>query len=179
MKRQPLIHLLEHYFPSDAEEIKAKAKMLAFIRAHEDCFERSLAVGHITASSWLLSSDGSSALLMHHAKLGRWVQLGGHSDGNPNTLEVAIQEAREESGLASISAVTPEIFDIDVHLIPDNPKEKAHLHYDVRFLLRAEGEEEVKKNHESKQLLWVTKEWSCLPTDERSVVRMFEKWLDL
>jgi 8-oxo-dGTP pyrophosphatase MutT (NUDIX family) len=177
MKRQPLIHLLERYIPSDAEEIAAKAQMLGFIHAHERCFERSLAEGHITASAWLLSSDGSRALLMHHAKLGRWFQLGGHSDGNPNTLEVAIQEAKEESGLTAISAVTSSIFDIDIHWIPQNPKEKAHFHYDVRFLLRAEGEEELKQNHESKQLLWVTKERSCLPTDERSVVRMFEKWI--
>ena len=131
----------------------------------------------MTASSWLLNEEGSKALLMHHAKLRRWVQLGGHCDGNPNVLEVSITEAKEESGLTSICSVMPCIFDIDVHLIPENPKERAHFHYDVRFLLQVQGNEEVRKNHESNELLWIGKQRSCLPTDERSVVRMFDKWL--
>ena len=177
MKRNYVIQLLESYFPSAEEEIDSKAQILAFVKANERCFERSLAMGHMTASSWLLNGDGSKALLMHHTKLGRWLQLGGHCDGNPNVLEVSITEAKEESGLESICSVMPFIFDIDVHSIPENPKEQAHFHYDVRFLLQVQGNEEVKKNHESKQLLWIGKQRSCLPTDERSVVRMFDKWL--
>lgn len=179
MKRQYLIQLLEMYLPSCKEEIDFKGQMLNFIKSNEDCFERSLAAGHITASSWLINADGSKALLMHHAKLDKWFQLGGHSDGNPNTLEVSMTEAKEESGLTSIRPVTTSIFDIDIHLIPDNPKEKAHFHYDVRFLLQTETEEEIKMNRESKQLLWISKDPGSLPTDNPSVVRMFTKWLRL
>lgn len=179
MKRQPLIQLLEMYTPSGKEEMDFKIRMLNFINASENCFERTLSIGHITASSWLLNKDGSKALLMHHRKLDKWFQLGGHSDGDPNTLEVAIKEAKEESGLTSIRSVTPFIFDIDIHMIPENAKEKEHFHYDVRFLLQTDKEEEIKINQESKQLLWISKDSSSLPTDNPSVVRMFTKWLNL
>ena len=177
MKRQYLMQLLEAYLSVDGEEMRFKDQMLSFIKNNKDCFERSLAIGHVTASSWLVNKDNTKALLLHHAKLGKWFQLGGHSDGNPNTLEVAITEAKEESGLTYIQPIMTSIFDIDIHSIPENSKEKEHLHYDVRFLLQATQNEEVKMNRESKQLLWITKDPSSLPTDSRSVVRMFEKWV--
>lgn len=177
MHRQQLISLLDNYHPTAPEEIADKAKMLAFIRAHPDCFERTLAIGHITASAWLLDKSGTHALLMHHAKLDNWFQLGGHCDGNPDVLAVAIKEAQEESGINGIAAVSPEIFDIDVHLIPANPREKAHYHYDVRFLLRVTSDEDVIQNTESKELRWISKNPAELPTKGRSVTRMFEKWI--
>ncbi len=150
--------------------------MLAFVEVHEDCFERSLEIGHVTASCWLLNRDGSKALLLHHAKLDRWFQLGGHADGHPNVLEVALKEAQEESGIQQIQPVSSEIFDLDIHLIPANPKEKAHFHYDVRFLLQVVSDEEVKSNRESKQLLWIGKELKESPTDNPSILRMMTKW---
>ena len=75
--------MLENYFPTAEEEIRFKREMMLFIKENPDCFERSLEKGHITASVWLLSKDTSQALLMHHTKLGKWFQLGGHCDGNP------------------------------------------------------------------------------------------------
>lgn len=176
MKRRSLTDLLQAYFPSFPEEQEYKSRMLEFIQAHEHCFERSLDIGHLTASSWLLNYDGSKVLLMHHAKLNRWLQLGGHADGNADLLAVALKEAREESGIQTIRALSPEIFDIDIHLIPENPKEKAHYHYDVRFLLQVETDEITQKNHESKELRWIGKELNQLPTREPSIIRMFTKW---
>jgi 8-oxo-dGTP pyrophosphatase MutT (NUDIX family) len=149
--------------------------MLSFLAAHPDCFERSLPQGHFTASAWLLNPDGSKALMMHHAKLKEWFQLGGHCDGDPDILAVALKEAREESGLDQIKPLLEGIFDLDIHLIPENPKESAHYHYDVRFLLQADSET-VKINRESKQLLWIDSNLSSLPTKNVSIVRMFQKW---
>ena len=179
MKRKPLLDLLEAYSPSFPEEILCKTNMLQFIRANKDCFERSLSIGHMTASSWLLNQAGTKALLMHHAKLNLWLQLGGHADGENDLLAVAIKEAKEESGIREIQALSPSIFDIDIHLIPETPKEKAHYHYDVRFLLQLQTDKDPQKNHESKDLLWISKEPHSLPTQERSVVRMFMKWTSL
>ena len=62
--------------------------------------------------------------------------------------------------------------------IPENRKDPAHLHYDVRFLLQA-SLEKVKPNAESKELLWIHQDHSSLPTTERSILRMYEKWLKL
>jgi 8-oxo-dGTP pyrophosphatase MutT (NUDIX family) len=160
------------------EEIHAKQTIISFVQAQEQCFERSLDIGHITASSWLLSTDKTKALLMHHRKLDMWVQLGGHCDGDPDVLAVAIKEAQEESGIQDVRALSSGIFDIDVHRIPENKKEKAHYHYDVRFLLHAWADDSFVQNNESKDLRWFSQD-EPLPTRERSVVRMYEKWLQL
>jgi hypothetical protein len=178
MHRAHLHDLLQRYQPT-AEEIEFKSSILAFIQEQPDCFKRSLAIGHITASCWLVSKDGSKALLMHHAKLNRWFQLGGHCDGDWNTLAVAIKEAQEESGIMAIKPISSDIFDIDVHLIPANSKEAEHYHYDIRYLLQVTSDEEVVHNRESKELRWIGKDSHELPTQERSVVRMFQKWTQL
>lgn len=101
---------------------------------------------------------------------------GGHADGDPDLLRVALKEAQEESGILGIAPVSPEIFDIDIHPIPASKGLPAHYHYDVRFLLKVQSDENFVQNYESNELRWVTKERLGLPTNEKSVTRMFEKW---
>lgn len=178
MKRQALLTLLHNYVPITEQEQLCKDEMISFVEHHEHCFERTLAKGHVTASAWIIDNNHEKALLMHHAKLGRWLQLGGHCDGNPDVLAVAIKEAQEESGINAIVPVHNAIFDIDIHLIPANSREAEHYHYDVRFLLRVASNEQVVQNKESKELKWVGKLMDELPTQERSVIRMHTKWLN-
>jgi len=175
MKRLALIEKIQNYTSLETEEVVFKENMVDFIQSNVDCFERSLESGHITASAVLLNKDGSKVLLMHHAKLNLWVQLGGHCDGDPDVLAVAVKEAQEESGIMSIKPVHENIFDIDIHFIPANSREKAHYHYDVRFLLQVTSNEEVVQNSESKELRWIDINAHEMPTKERSVVRLFEK----
>jgi len=176
MIRSKLLMLLEKYNPTP-EEVYFKQEMIEFAHANEDCFERSLQIGHFTASAWLVNKDNSKALLMHHTKLDSWFQLGGHCDGDSDVLAVAIKEAQEESGIQGIEAVRTEIFDIDVHTIPHVKDIPEHVHYDVRFLLRVNSDEDVIQNRESKELRWIGKDSAELPTNERSVTRMFDKWI--
>ncbi len=178
MYKEQLRILLENYEPT-AEEIITKERMLAFLHEHDDCFERELACGHFTASAWLVNKDLSKALLMHHAKLNIWVQLGGHADGESDLLEVAIKEAQEESGIFDIEPITTQIFDIDIHTIPAKGMDPEHEHFDVRFLLRATTDQQPVKNAESKALAWFGHNESQLPTKQRSVLRMFEKWQEI
>jgi len=179
MHRANLISLLHTYDSCDGDEQKYKGTILTFVENNPDCFKRSLEVGHITASSWLLNKDHTHALLLHHKKLDRWFQLGGHCDGDSDVLAVAIKEAQEESGILGIAAISPAIFDIDVHMIPANAKEKEHYHYDIRFLLEVKSDETVTQNSESNELRWIDKNINLLPTNERSVTRMFKKWVNL
>ncbi len=179
MKRLYLIKLLEDYFPVDSQEIRFKHQILDFVRNNPDCFERSLKEGHITASAWVTNKNNSKALLMHHTKLNRWFQLGGHCDGESNVLKVALKEAHEESGITTLYALSKEIFDIDVHLIPENKNDPAHYHYDIRFILRVRGSGRLNQNHESKELRWITKNPETLPTNLPSILRMFNKWINL
>ena len=171
--------LLQNYMPHDTWEQECKNRMLQFIKDYPNCFERSLDIGHFTGSAWLLNPDQTKALLTHHTKLDKWVQLGGHCDGNPDILTVAITEAQEESGIQYIAPVSKTIFDIDIHLVPARGEQKEHYHYDVRFLLQAIETESFIQNHESKELRWISKNRNDLPTSSRSVVRIFDKWLKM
>src|SRR6185369_5766902 len=104
------------------EEISTVERMRRFVRSRPDCFERTCREGHVTGSAWVVSSDRSSVLLTHHARLGRWLQLGGHADGETDPFAVALREAREESGMERFrepSGESPPLpLDLDVHVIP-------------------------------------------------------------
>ncbi len=127
--------------------------------------------GHVTGSAFVLSTDRQSVLLTHHAKLDRWLQLGGHCDGIADVRFVALKEAYEESGLARISFLSPDVFDIDIHQIPAHGTDPAHLHYDVRFLMQAEAGD-LSASAESKALTWVPLEQVQDYTQAESVLRM-------
>ena len=133
MHRQNLLTKLNAYTPTTKAETRGHGRIVEFVAAHPNCFERRLAVGHITGSAWLLDATGTKALLTHHRKLGKWLQLGGHADGDSDVLAVALREATEESGLIDLRAVSDDIFDVDVHRIPAHGDTPAHDHYDIRF----------------------------------------------
>jgi 8-oxo-dGTP pyrophosphatase MutT (NUDIX family) len=177
MHRRDLIEKLERYYPEEEIEKADKEKMLEFLDNCKDCFERSLLVGHFSASCWLENYNGGKFLLMEHRKLKFWVQLGGHADGNNNLIQVALKEAHEESGLKDITLLSDEIFDVGVHLFPEYKDVPAHYHFDVRFLLRATNENEKLQNspHESKDLRW----FETLSSDNCSIKRMYKKWRKL
>ncbi len=151
--------------------------IIAFVEQQPDCFERSLAMGHITGSAWIVSSDRRQVVLIHHRKLDRWFQPGGHADGNPDVAAVAMQEAQEETGLTQLRFVSepPAIFDVDVHLIPARPNEPAHFHYDIRFLIEADPTEPFVESGETKAIQWVNCSEIAPFTNEESIRRMTRK----
>ena len=161
-------------WPVESETV---ARFEDFVDSHPDCFHRSCRVGHVTGSAWIVDRTGERVLLTHHRKLGRWLQPGGHSDGETDTLAVALREAEEESGL-EVRALDAAIFDLDVHPIPALPGEPAHHHFDVRFLVRAEHDR-FRISAESHALEWVPAEGLGALTNEESVLRMARKWLAL
>ena len=136
MHRNKLRRLLNHYETRHPAEDLAPFR--AFVERQPRCFERDCwDDGHITASAAVLDPDVSALLLTLHAKLGKWLQLGGHADGDADPLAVALREASEESGLA-VRPLLADAIDVDIHAIPARGAEPAHFHYDVRFLLIAE-----------------------------------------
>lgn len=177
MHREDLLARLENYLVRWPDEEAVARRFTEFIRSHPDCLERSLQVGHITGSAWLVNRAGTHVLLTHHRKLGMWLQLGGHVDGNPDVLDAALREACEESGLSCIEPVGLEIFDIDVHPIPAHKGEPAHHHYDIRHAFRTCGSENYVVSEESHNLAWVEIESLNGFTAEESMLRMAKKWL--
>ncbi len=148
-----------------------------FLASSADVFERHHPPGHFTGSAWLVSGDGQRVLLTHHRKLGRWLQLGGHADGDGDLARVALREAEEESGLVGLT-VEPEIFDLDRHQIPARGDEPAHWHYDVRYVVRAGANETFVVSEESLALAWRRIDALMAdPDTDASLRRMATKWL--
>ena len=158
------------------EEAPARQRMLDLLDHEPRCFHRDAFPGHFTAAALVLSADGGKALLTHHRKLDRWLQFGGHCDGEEDVLGAARREAWEESGVEGLVVASERPFDLDIHPIPAIGNEPAHEHYDVRWVLIApEGAVPV-CSHESRELRWFTPdEAKALPPDG-GMGRMVEKW---
>ena len=140
-------------------------------------FTRERLAGHFTGSAWLVDRAGSRVLLTHHRKLGRWLQLGGHADGDADLGRVALKEAEEESGLTALT-LEPGLFDLDRHWIPERGDVPAHWHYDVRYVVRASEDEAFVVSEESLDLAWRdVRELLDDPASDESVRRMSFKWL--
>jgi 8-oxo-dGTP pyrophosphatase MutT (NUDIX family) len=128
--------------------------ILEIIDSRSDVLERTCRPGHLTGSALVLDAAGERTCLLLHRKLGRWLQPGGHADGDANMAAVALREATEETGIPGLR-VDPVPVDLDVHEV-DPPGEDAHLHLDVRFLVVAPPGTEPVGNHESTALGWFT-----------------------
>jgi 8-oxo-dGTP pyrophosphatase MutT (NUDIX family) len=175
MHRQPLLTLLRNHTPADANEAAMTAQTIVFVEANPDCFERTLAEGHITGSAWITSPNGQQVVLIHHRKLDRWFQPGGHADGDPDVAAVALREAQEETGLPNLALASPQIFDVDIHLIPVRGDMRAHLHYDIRFRLKSDEKIIIGENAEVKAIQWLNLDEAEALADSESVGRMVRK----
>ena len=148
---------------------------IAFVEAEPLCAERTLEVGHLTGSAWIVDAARQRTLLTHHRKLNKWLQLGGHADGDLDIAAVAMREAEEESGLSSLRAVSTQLFDVDRHLIPARAHEPEHWHYDLRFMIEADPNEPFVVSAESKDLAWIEIAKMAEYNAEESMMRMARK----
>lgn len=143
----------------------------------DDPYLRERLAGHLTASSWLVDQPGRRVLLTHHRKLDRWLQLGGHADGDRDLARVALREAGEESGLGGL-VLEGGLFDLDRHWIPARGDVPGHWHYDARYVVRAGVDEGYVVSAESHDLAW--RDIDAIANDpdaDPSLRRMACKWL--
>ena len=175
MTKDALISAIKNHTSEYEEEINFKPRFIELLE-DSNCFLRSRLEGHLTASCWVTNQSNEKVLLLHHKKLDRWLQPGGHADGDENLIHVAEKELNEETGLENFTLSSNKIFDIDIHLIPEKKGIPEHFHFDVRFHFIAENPNEIQKNHESLDLKWVNlADISKLCNDEMSVMRMVNK----
>lgn len=176
----------------DAAEEAATIKVFQhFITTHANCHHRECIPGHLTGSALVTTPQFDQVLLTLHGKLNKWLQLGGHADGDPDLSQVAAREVGEESGLSvyhflkyerlfgESGALPPLPFDLDYHDIPARKNEAAHIHYDVRYLIVADAKAPLGITEESKDLRWLPLAEARKLTHERSMHRQFDKliWL--
>jgi 8-oxo-dGTP pyrophosphatase MutT (NUDIX family) len=174
-----LLQALHRYADTSAvaDQRALAAGFSSFARSSADVFARHRAAGHFTGSAWLVSAAGDRVLLLHHRKLDRWLQPGGHADGDADLAAVSLREAQEETGVRGLQ-VAPAIFDLDRHRIPARAGEPEHWHYDVRYVVRAGVDERFIINRESRGLAW--RRVSEVANDralDASLRRMARTWL--
>ncbi len=171
-----LCSALSQWPDAEPEEATAFARFTGLLSVPR-CYWRDCFPAHFTASAWLVSADGARVLLMHHRKLDRWLQPGGHADGDADLPRVALREAMEETGLNDL-VVHDDLFDLDAHEIPARGPEPAHWHFDVRFVVTATVSEAFVANHESRAMAW--RDIAEVAADagiDASIRRMARRWL--
>jgi 8-oxo-dGTP pyrophosphatase MutT (NUDIX family) len=171
-----LLDLLDAYAATWPEDRERLAGFRAFVASHDDCFLRTCLPGHVTASAWAVSACRTRNLLVLHKKLGKWLQPGGHADGDGDTIAVALREVHEETGLQPRGVLPVRghraPLDIDVHEIPANASDPAHLHYDIRYLVDMGTNAMPVVSDESDDVRWFTAEGIGAVSDEEPLLRM-------
>ncbi|MDD2240534.1 MAG: NUDIX hydrolase [Kiritimatiellae bacterium] len=177
MDRDDIIQNVKAYGQRWPEEVDIAERFIAFLTSEPDAFNRERSAGHVTGSAWVVNRAGTQVLLTHHKKLGLWIQLGGHADGDSDVVRVARREAEEESGLMDLVQEDTGFFDIDVHRIPPYGREPEHFHWDFRTVFRAMGSHVFRLSEESHELRWINIRRLQELTHEESMLRMARKWL--
>jgi len=153
-----LLAELDGHRCADAKEVEDVAFVRAFLLRHPgDAHLRTQAEGHLTGSGFVLDAARERVLLLHHRKLDRWLQPGGHGEGETAPRLIALREIEEETGLSArdlIAFPDERVLDVDVHFIPARPGEPAHRHLDLRYGFLARVGAEARVSHESRELRW-------------------------
>ncbi|HET9054396.1 MAG TPA: NUDIX hydrolase [Cyclobacteriaceae bacterium] len=167
---------LNAYLTAHEDELPFRDRFCELLES-ERCFHRDHLPGHITGSAWILNKKRTHVLLVHHVKLNKWLQPGGHADGAEDVLGVALREVNEETGLVHFKELVPGIFDLDIHTIPARSDFPEHSHYDVRFAFVATDDDvDLEGNEESHDVKWIP--LSEVPErcgNNASILRMLEK----
>lgn len=174
-----LLFALEAYVPSGREEEESLAAMRAFVRDSADPLSRVASTSHVTGSAIVVRrrTRGGTFLLIHHRKLDRWLQPGGHVDPeDANVLETALREAREETGATDIEPVPGEgILGVDVHPIPARHGKPGHIHYDAQYLFFSDAEAGRGQPEEVRGVAWFTLEEALAAGVDGSLERALRK----
>ncbi|AYE33738.1 NUDIX hydrolase [Clostridium septicum] len=160
------VHSIQNYVPYNNQELKDKELILSAINNYNNLLTRENVIMHITSSGYIVNKKRDKVLMIYHKIYNSWAWTGGHADGDDDLLYVAIKEAKEETGLKNVTAVTPEIFSLDVLTVDGHIKRgeyvSSHLHLNVTYLLEADEKEALTVNEEE------TKGVKWLPINELS-----------
>lgn len=177
MHQEKLLKLLKNHKPYNSKEKEMLERFIDFVEREPNCFDNYCKEGHVTASAWVVDLEKQKTCLVHHVKIGKWFQPGGHSDGNPDTPQEALREAREELGMPDLELANEDIFDVDIQIISEDTKRDLgeHLHYDARFLIIADSNVSPEKSEESHDVRWVGIDEVIELNDDEALKRMILK----
>lgn len=171
--------LLTGHVPADAAEARHLIQMRNAVETLAAPLSRTQAGAHFTASAVVVTPEGDRVAMLHHRKLERWLQPGGHVEpgDDGDLLLAAMREAREETGCeVGPHPLAPLPLDVDAHVIPARKNEAEHTHLDVRFLLVATSAEALAHDPaESSAIHWFGWDDALARADDDALVRMLTK----
>ncbi len=149
------------YIPKSLEEQKDQEMMLELIKLHQEkILTRDVSFAHFTSSSMIFNQDKTKILMVFHRIYKSWSWTGGHADGNPQLLEVAIKEAKEETGIKEVVPLSKKFASLEVLPVWGHMKKdtyvSSHLHLNVSYLFMANEQEELQIcEDENTGVLWI------------------------
>lgn len=159
MKMNKLIQELQSYRAYNEQEENDRHVMIHLLETQPDIYERTNQAAHFTASSWILNKEHTKVLMIYHNIYKSWSWTGGHADGEHDLLSVAIREAKEETGISEIRALSEDIFSLEILTVDGHVKRgsyvPSHLHLNITYLLEANEEEGIRiKPDENSGVKW-------------------------
>lgn len=148
------------FVPDNEQEYNDRKIILDFIgRFRHNVLWRENEVAHITSSGFIMNRSLDKVLMVHHNIRDTWAWTGGHADGNPDLLYVAIKEAKEETGVLNVVPLSRKMASIDILPVFGHNKNgryvSAHLHLSVAYILVCDELEPLKvKPDENSGVTW-------------------------
>ena len=174
---------IEKYIPYNEQEEQDKKVMLKYIEKFSDILTRKNEFAHFTASSWILNKQRTKVLMIYHNIYKSWAWTGGHSDGESNLLNVAIREAKEETGIKTVKPILDDIYSLEIICVNGHVKRgkylSSHVHLNITYLLEADENEKLKiKEDENSGVKWVNIEEAVELSNEPWMKNIYKKLIE-
>jgi 8-oxo-dGTP pyrophosphatase MutT (NUDIX family) len=144
---------------TEQEEVDQKL-IVDFIKKNDNSLTRDNKVAHVSSSGFILNKRMDKALMVYHKIYRSWSWTGGHADGESDLLKVALEEAKEETGIENVKPLTEKIVTLDVLPVPSHFKHgkfvSAHLHLSIAYVLIADDTDRlIVKEDENSGVKWM------------------------
>ena len=171
---------IELYKPYNAQEEKDQEIILRYMDTFDNLFTRENEFAHFTASVWLVNEEHTKVLMAYHNIYNSWSWVGGHADGDTNLLQVALKEAKEETGLETVRPVLEEIYSIEILGVPAHVKKgkhvTTHVHLNVTYLMEASESDLTRiKPDENSDIDWFELERAVEVSTEPEMKVVYQK----
>lgn len=172
--------MIKNFIPSNEQEVKDKEMFLYYQDCFDDVLTRNNEVAHLTSSAFVVNETRDKALMIYHNIYNSWAWTGGHADGDSDLLEVAIREAKEETGIANVKPIINDIFTIDILPVLGHEKRgkyvSAHVHLSVAYLLEGNDNEKLFiKADENSNVKWIPLDQVVKYSTEPHMKPVYEK----
>lgn len=154
------IDVIKNYIPNCEQEKKDKELILKLSNTYDNLLYRDNEFFHITVSSYILNNDRTKVLMIYHNIYDSWSWVGGHADGEEDSLKVAIKEGKEETGIINLTPISEDIASLEILTVDSHYKNNKyvapHLHLNLTYFLLADESDELKiKPDENSGVMWI------------------------